>query len=280
MFESKHTITVNSTEQRQQRILTLLATAGYETVPALAKALEVSEMTIRRDFDLLESRGLIRRYHGGAVGSAANATNMPVFSIDFEVRRGQQAVAKTRIAQAACSHLQDGQVVFLDAGTTVLAMAEFLVKRSGLTVITPSLPLASALASNPGLSVILLGGGLRADLLSTVGPLAEQTLENFAIDVAVFGAAGIDLQRGLSHALSEEIPLKRRAAELAARVIVLATREKFGRGGAMYFLPASSIDLVLRDSDTGIEELVPDQSARSVRTVGTNGGAPAPIRPG
>ena len=84
---------MNSTEQRQQQILTLLATAGYETVPALAKALDVSEMTIRRDFDLLESRGLIRRYHGGAVGSAANATNMPVFSIDFEVRRGQQAVA-------------------------------------------------------------------------------------------------------------------------------------------------------------------------------------------
>jgi DeoR/GlpR family transcriptional regulator of sugar metabolism len=235
-------------DDRRQRILDLIAGAGYESVGALASALTVSEMTIRRDLDHLEGRGLIRRTHGGAVSGQVSE-----LSIDFRVRSRQHADAKARVARAACERVGDGQIVYLDAGTTVMAMADGLAGRRDLTVVTPSLALANGLAPHAGISVILLGGAFRPDLMSVVGPLAEQTLASFHLDLAVLGTGGFHPERGLTHSTMEEIPLKRLAARLADRVVVVATREKLGRSGLIYFLGREDIDEVLIDTDLGAE---------------------------
>jgi DeoR family fructose operon transcriptional repressor len=245
-------------DQRRQQILDLIASAGYESVPALSQALKVSEMTIRRDLDELEQKHLIKRTHGGAVADHS-AEHL---SVDFKVRRGQRADAKARIAAAAVERIGDNQVVYLDAGTTALAVADALTGRRDLTVVTPSLPLASSLAGRDGVTVVLLGGSVRGDLLSVIGPLSEQNLATFHLDLAVLGTGGFHPERGLSHSTLEEIPLKRLAARLAERVLVVATREKRGRAGLMYFLAPEDIDEIITDTESSVEAIVPVAAPR------------------
>lgn len=246
---------MSSNDVRRQQIVELVAGAGYESVPALSQRLQVSEMTIRRDLDDLERRGLIRRIHGGAVADPAAEHQ----SIDFKVRRGQAAAAKAVIARAACERVRDGQVVFLDAGTTVLAMADGLVGRRQLTVLTPSLPLATSLAGREGITVILLGGTVRPDLLSVIGPTTEQNLQAFHLDLAVLGTGAFHPERGLSHSSLEEIPIKRLAARIAERVVVVATRDKRLRAGLMYFLGPEDIDEIITTTEdgSGVSVIVP-----------------------
>ena len=230
-----------SAEQRRKRILSVLARDRYESIQALSAAMRVSTMTIRRDFDRLEAEGLIRRTHGGAL-----TESLGLIDLDYTARRNQNARAKRQIGQAAAALRRDGDVVFLDAGSTTLAMAEFLVGKQ-LTVVTHSLPIADKLAGREGIEVFLLGGQVRRDLMSVVGYRTEESLATFRLDRAFLGTAGIDLDRGLNHSAPEEIPIKKLAARLAPQVVVLADRTKIGRPGTIYFLPISEIDLFITD---------------------------------
>jgi DeoR/GlpR family transcriptional regulator of sugar metabolism len=237
-------------ETRHQRILDLLAGSGYQSVPALARSLRVSGMTIRRDLDLLERRGALRRTYGGAVGSGGHD-----LSLDYAQRRGEHRAAKERIAASAAALVKDGQTVYLDAGTTALALAERLADAAGLTVVTPSLPIANALCAKRGLTVHVLGGELRPDLLAMVGPQAEQGLAAFRLDLAFLGATSVDLQRGLSRAPIEEIPLKCQAARQAERVVVLVARAKIGPSSGMVYLGSDAIDTVITETADGAERI-------------------------
>jgi len=140
-------------------------------------------MTIRRDLDRLETEGLIRRTHGGAVTESLGEVEL-----DFTARRNQNARAKRQIGQAAAALVREGDVIFLDAGSTLIAMAEFLVGKR-LTVVTHSLPIADRLAGRDGIEVFLLGGQVRRDLMSVVGYRAEESLASFRLDKAFLGTA-------------------------------------------------------------------------------------------
>ncbi|HYE04566.1 MAG TPA: DeoR/GlpR family DNA-binding transcription regulator [Planctomycetota bacterium] len=236
-------------ETRHRRLLDALARSGYQPVSALAKSLRVSEMTIRRDLDALDKRGLIKRTYGGAVGQGGQD-----LSIDYSGRRREHAPAKARIAARALTQIRDGQTLYLDAGTTALALAEALPPR-GFTVITPSLPVANALSVSRDLTVHVLGGEFRPDLQAMVGPQTAQALAAFRPDVAFLGATAVDLSRGLSRATIEEIPLKCQAARQSERVIVLATREKLGPNAGMVYLTCDEIDLVITETAEGAEEI-------------------------
>ncbi len=233
---------------RRRRILDLLSRRGYESISALAAALRVSTMTVRRDLDQLETEGLIRRTHGGALTEALGQVDLA-----YAARSRQSARAKRQIGRAAAELVQDGEVVFIDAGTTALAMAEFLAARRGLTIVTHSLPVAERLAGCAGVEVFLLGGQVRHTFMSVVGYRTEESLATFRFDRAFLGTAGIDLQRGLTHAAPEEIPIKKLAARLADQVVVLADRTKLGRKGPVYFLSPAEIDLLITDGRTRAE---------------------------
>jgi DeoR/GlpR family transcriptional regulator of sugar metabolism len=238
---------MNSAELRRKRILDVLARDRYESIGALSAAMQVSSMTIRRDLDRLEAEGMIRRTHGGAVTESVGLVDL-----DYAARRNQNARAKRRIGQAAAALVQDGEVIFLDAGSTVLAMAEFLVGKR-LTVVTHSLPIVDKLAGREGIEVFLLGGQVRRDLMSCVGYRVDESLATFRLDRAFLGTAGFDLKRGLNHSAPEEIPIKKLAARLAPQVVVLADRTKIGRPGTIYFLPISGIDLLITDKKSGAD---------------------------
>ena len=231
-----------SADQRRHRILDLLSRDGYESIQALARVMRVSEMTIRRDLNVLESEGLIRRTHGGAVTESIGQVDL-----DYVARRAQHAVAKRQIGAAAAAHVKDGDIIFLDAGTTVLAMTEHLLHRRNLTVVTHSLAVVDQLNGREGIALFLLGGQVRRDLMSVVGFQAEEFLASFALDKAFLGTGGIDPRRGLTHSTVEEIPIKKRTAQLAREVYVLADLSKFGKGGMMFFLPPSQIDCLITE---------------------------------
>lgn len=229
-------------EQRRHRILDLLTRDGYESIQALSRVMRVSEMTIRRDLNVLESEGLIRRTHGGAITESLRQVDL-----DYRARRDQHAMAKRQIGEAAARLVRDGDIIFLDAGTTVLAMTEHLLDRRSLTIVTHSLAVVDRLQGRDGIKVFLLGGEVRSDLMSVVGFQAEEFLGTFALDKAFLGTGGIDPKRGLTHSTVEEIPIKTRAAQSARELYVLADQSKFRKAGMMFFLPTAQIDYLVTE---------------------------------
>ena len=229
-------------EKRQKQILDLLTRDGYESIQTLSEAIGVSHMTIRRDLSRLEDQGLIRRTHGGAT-----AQRLGQIELDYADRLKQKAQAKRQIGHAAAEMVGEGETVFLDAGTTGLAMAEFLAKRKGLTVVTRSLSVVERLAGRDGIELFLLGGEVRRDLMSVVGYRTEEQLASFRLDVAFLGTGGVDLERGLNHSTVEEIPIKKLAANIAQRVVVLADRSKLSEKGQNFYLPLSDIDFLVTE---------------------------------
>jgi DeoR family fructose operon transcriptional repressor len=235
-------------EQRRHRILDLLARAGYESIQALARVMRVSAMTIRRDLNVLAREGLIRRTHGGAITESLRQVDL-----DYKARRDQHALAKRQIGEAAARLVRDGDIIFLDAGTTVLTMTEHLLDRRDLTIVTHSLAVVERLQGRDGIKVFLLGGEVRSDLMSVVGFQAEEFLGTFALDKAFLGAGGIDAKRGLTHSTVEEIPIKTRAAQNARETYVLADQSKFTRVGMMFFLPTTQIDCLITEGSSGAD---------------------------
>ena len=229
--------------QRRRRILDLLARDGYESIADTASVLGVSPMTVRRDLNELENEGLIRRTHGGAVSETLGQIDL-----DYCARRTQHARAKRQLGAAAAELVRPGDIIFLDAGTTVLAMAEFLSSINPLTVVTHSLPVVDRLSGREGIDVFLLGGQVRRDLMSVVGYRAEEHLASFRIGKSFLGTGGLDPERGLTHSTLEEIPNKKLAARAAGQVIVLADQTKIGKRGLLYFLDIDEINTFIYDS--------------------------------
>jgi DeoR/GlpR family transcriptional regulator of sugar metabolism len=210
--------------QRRERILALLKRAeGLRTVE-IADALRISPVTVRRDLQLLEDRGLVARAHGGAIMKPADAGWEPPFALKAE----RMVPEKDRIARRASDLVRDGGTVILDSGTTSLAMARCLTGRR-LTVIALDAPVAETLAAREGVNVLMPGGRVRNGLFSIVGPWAEETLRDIHADQFFLAADAVDLD-GVTNATVEEVEVKRLAMRAARETVLLADHTKFGAG--------------------------------------------------
>jgi len=212
--------------QRLEVIRQQLASNGEVFIAKLAKHFGVSEMTVRRDIDTLESQGEVIRTHGGAA-SAKRLT----FEFTFRANQQKNIDAKCAIAVAALKHISDGQVVLLDTGTTTLELARLIAAKQKVTVITTSLAIVSELQFVNDVETILLGGFLRKGSPDIHGPLTEQNLVQFKCDIAFVGADAID-RNGTTYTDDLRVlNLDRQMARSAAKVIVLADSSKFGKRG-------------------------------------------------
>jgi DeoR/GlpR family transcriptional regulator of sugar metabolism len=219
---------------------------------ALAAQFDVSEMTIRRDIEALEARGAVRRVVGGAVAVLGKDIE-PAFS----TRVAEAAPEKNHIADAVADLIGPKETLILDAGSTSLAVARSLRGRDlGLTVVTPSVPIAVALVEEPGTSVVMTGGELRTGELSLVGTGAEEMLTRYNCDTYVMGVAGIDAERGFSDYLQAEARVKRVALSRADRVIVAADRSKLGRVNFVSIATLSQVDTIVTDGSPDHPALV------------------------
>lgn len=171
---------------RQAQIRECFSVRPGVSVSELARKFGVHEMTIRRDLAVLEDQEHIQRTHGGAV-----LTQRMILEFDYRDRRKHNRAAKQAIAAEARKLVRPGQRLILDTGTTTLELAVLLKDGKDLTVITPSLAVASELQHSAGVEVILLGGIIRQGSPDLTGPVTEHCLELFAADLAFQGADGI-----------------------------------------------------------------------------------------
>ena len=240
--EANQNRNVPSAQQRLDTILDLIYTSGFTSVTEVAQQMNVSEMTTRRDFDKLEAEGLIRRAHGGAI-----AEHRTQVELDYRARQQRRSPEKMHIGQIAASLVEEGQSIFLDAGTTVLAMVKFLKQMKNLRIVTSSLPVQMELVNYPNINVILIGGQIFPHTMSYVGPLALENIQAMRFDWAFLGTGGIDVDRGLTHSTMEEIPIKKAAAASAKKVAALADSTKFGYNALSQILPISSVQYIVTD---------------------------------
>ena len=177
-----------SVAQRESAIGEILRNRREVSIPELAEMFGVSQMTVRRDLDKLEQAGRVRRTHGGAMPA-----ERMVFEFDFVNRRQANRRAKRAIAREAVKLVQPGHRIVLDAGTTTLEVAYLLREHEDLTVVTPSLAVASQLQFSEGIQLVLLGGVVRKGSPDLTGSVTEAVLDMFAVDIAFQGADGIDV---------------------------------------------------------------------------------------
>jgi DeoR family transcriptional regulator, fructose operon transcriptional repressor len=211
-------------ERRKSHILERISSADTVAVGAVAEALAVSEMTIRRDLAELEKEGLIKRVHGGAVSAHGRSYEPP-----YTLRHTQAIGAKQRMAALAAGLVEEGDSLALDVGSSVLELARHLAERRGLTVITPSLRAALALTGNKHIRTIVSGGAVRTGEESMVGDLAVRAFADFFVDKLFLGVGGIDARNGLTEYNWEDALVKKAMIRSAKRVYLLADASKFNR---------------------------------------------------
>jgi DeoR/GlpR family transcriptional regulator of sugar metabolism len=234
---------VMTMNERHKRILDLLGAEGEIKVENLADRLNVSQVTMRKDLDILETQGLVERIHGSAVFSQRSR-----FNVAFLEELQTQATAKKLIAQAAVDYIKDGDSIILDAGTTTFWLAQALVgKFKSLLVITNSLPAAMEL-SKAGYKILLVGGEVLSHSLALTGPVTVNNLESYHVDRAFLGTSGISLSHGYSTADSNDADVKEQMIRAAEETYVLTDSSKFEKNCLVSFADFSDIHLTITDS--------------------------------
>jgi DeoR/GlpR family transcriptional regulator of sugar metabolism len=227
------------TAERQRRIADLLREQGRVEVLELARLLQVSEHTVRRDLLVLQGQGLLQRTHGGAV-------TLDTQRLGLGARAAVLADAKAAVGRAAAALVEAGQTVVLDAGSTPLAMARALTVRP-LTVITSSLDVAAIFAGDPQVQIALTGGTWQHDNRALWGPAAIAMLANCRADWAVPGACAIDAQLGVSAPDEADAALKRAMIACARRTLILGDHSKLGNTAPFHVAPWSRVHALLID---------------------------------
>lgn len=233
---------------RRVQILERVAEGMSIAVADLARDFGCSEMTIRRDIQRLERDGFLRRTYGGATAHLTRSVDLA-----FNARALAHAREKRMIALAATRLLGTARLLFLGIGTTAEQYARYLPAGLELTVATGSLPSASLLGTRP-MHVVILGGAVRHDELTCVGPVARATLERYRFDLAVLGAAGLTARWGITDLNDEESEIHRVAIERSERLMVIADGSKLGVVAPAVVAPADRIETLVTDASApGLE---------------------------
>jgi DeoR family fructose operon transcriptional repressor len=234
-------------EERQERILQLLKDNRKIMVPELCKAFSVSPATIRNDLRELESTGLLRRTHGGAI-----TANKAGFELNSHQKEIKNISDKRAIARRAAEFIVEGDTLAIDTGTTTLEFVKQIVHIRGITIMTNDIMIASYMEEHSDATVILIGGVLRRNFHCTTGPIACKYLEGFNVDKAIMATNGITIRRGLTTPEINQAEVKKAMIETATEVIVLSDSSKIGVCGFVQFAPLTSIHKLV--TDDGISE--------------------------
>jgi DeoR/GlpR family transcriptional regulator of sugar metabolism len=228
-------------EARWRKLRGLLRERGILRVEELAAELGVSAATVRRDLAALEVSGELRRIHGGAMAPDGRDEE-PL----FDDKTSMAAQEKQRIAEAGFKLIGPRDIVYLDGGSTILALARLLTLQTKLTVVTNSLRVAQVF-SNGGPRMILTGGECRLLSQTFVGPLTRAVLEQMHLDIAFMGTIGVSAEQGLTTTDPAEAFTKEQAMARATRTVLLADSSKFGKTSFVRFGTLSDLSAVISD---------------------------------
>jgi len=236
-------------EERLRMTLEALREQGKVTVPELSNIFGVSEITIRRDLNELARQGLVRRAHGGAVFPVEAPPEPPVIQ-----RMQENRDLKIRIARAAAGLVDAGDTIFISSGSTATYVARQHRWRKNLTVVTNSISVATELASAEGITVVVLGGMLRASELSMVGHITEQALREVRIDKVIIGMRAVSPQAGLTNDYLPEVMTDRAILHVASEIILVADHTKLGKTASAYVAPLDRVTKLVtnREADPAL----------------------------
>jgi DeoR/GlpR family transcriptional regulator of sugar metabolism len=244
-------------QDRQRLISEAVATDGVVRIDQLAERFGISLMTVHRDLDQLQARGILRK----ARGIATAASTSLVESSDL-YRFPRQQAEKEAIAQAALAHIEPGQAIFLDDSTTVLRVARLIEQRAPVTVITNVLTIMNELRDVEDLDLIALGGDFYGWCNAFMGRLTIESISLLRADLLLMSTSAIVDGVGY-HQSVLTVDTKRAMFDAAARRILLVDHTKFGRRALHRLLPLDAFDLVIVD-DGAPADLVDDLRTRGV----------------
>ncbi len=232
-------------DQRRQQLLEMVRARGFAPLPELARALSVSEATIRRDVGLLQEQGAASRIHGGVLYTGASP-KLPHFDA-LGTGRWEQ---KRAIASKAVSLVEDGDTILLDGGSTTYEVARLLVGRP-LHVVTNSLPVANLFASDTRSDLVWIGGNVCPRTGVALGPYAERMLATVRVRKTILSVAAVN-EEGLYNNNLLLVETERAMMRAADEVIVVADSSKFGHRSLTHLCGLDAVNWLVVDS--GIDE--------------------------
>ena len=266
-------------EERQKRIEEHLGKVEFSSLEELSELVDASVSTVRRDLDLLEGQGAVRRTHGGA-----RLVNPKSDEFTFSARDTHQLNEKEAIAQACAGLIVPNQTVIIDAGTTCFHVARYLESKNP-HIITNSLPVANLFSAAPKLEVVVSGGVIYPRLGVLVGPLAVASFAQVHADFAIMSCGGITAE-GITNSHGLLIEIQRAMMQTAQRVVLCVDHTKFGRLSISKLCGLESIDTLITDQPPATEMQAALQSAGVELIVASTEGPkivlptpPKPLRP-
>lgn len=229
-------------QPRLDEIKRVLSSDKRVRVTDLAQRFVVSEETIRRDLKYLEEQGVLRRVHGGAI--------LPVPSEEqpLQIRSRIKPRAKVRMGQLACELVEEGMALFLDTGTSTLALAQQLTQFSRLKVFTNSLDIGSLLTQQSDNVVTVVPGRVRRNDNALIGPHTLAFAQQFHYDIAFMGIGAVDLSNGFMDYEEPEALLRRVLSQHCRQSVLLADEGKFGLRTFVNTLPFSGVDTLVTNA--------------------------------
>ena len=244
-------------QDRHELVCELVQATGRVKVGDLAARMDVSEMTVRRDLEELEDRGVLTRVHGGAVSNVSRS-----YEPGFAARRLQHVDAKKRIGQAVAELVRDGETLILDAGTTTLEVAHALPSDRRLRVLALSLFVADAVADMPNVTLMIPGGVVRRHERSFIGGLTTATFANLQFDTVILTSGGVDAVAGVTEYEFDDSETKIAALRSAKRIIVTVDSSKLGAVAFVRLCPIDAVDVVVTD------RAAPSETVEAIRRAG------------
>ena len=230
-------------KQRQSMILEHVRRSGGVRVSELTELLGVSDMTVRRDLDVLARHGLIEKVHGGATLASSSSMDEP----GFEAKSSRELSEKEAIARAAAKLVRPGTAIAMSAGTTTWALARYIAHVRDLTIVTNSIRVADVLQQGPGGATVILTGGVRTPSDALVGPVADLAIRSLHFDVFFLGCHGMDPHAGLTAPNLAESETNRSFIRGARTVVLTADHTKWGTVGLSSFANLDEVDVLVTD---------------------------------
>ena len=236
--------------QRQAAILETVRAGGGVRVADLVDRFGVSDMTIRRDLEILADRGLLLKVHGGATALRPGATEEPGFAAKIELRKAE----KDAIADRAAQLVQPGTAIALSAGTTTARLAHRLVVVAGLTVVTNSIPVADLFhRAGRADQTVILTGGVRTPSDALVGPIASTAIRSLHVDLVFLGVHGMSERAGFTTPNLMEADTDRALVAAGERLVVVADSAKWGVVGIAAIAGLAEAHILITDDGLDAE---------------------------
>ncbi len=229
--------------ERKREILSRLVSDGKVIVADLAKDFGVTEETIRRDLEKLDSEGLAYKIYGGAVSRKSSTLDLP-----YSVRVGVNVEEKEIISDLVCQFVKDGDRLMLDSSSTAIYIVKKLKSKKNLTIITNSVKILLELSDKPDFTVLCTGGSLKEGSLSLTGSSAEKMISSYHVDLAICSCKGIDMTLGVTDSSEKDGQIKQAMFASADKKLLALDTGKFDNKSFVRLCDAKELDMIITNA--------------------------------